>query len=112
MTMLDKLQAIYERHIYIEEQLSDPEVISDMSRYKKVNKEYKDLTEIVEAYHEYKELLGNMETANEMLKEDDEEMKEMAKMELDELKKRKEALEAEVKVLLIPKDPEDHRKTK
>jgi peptide chain release factor 1 len=109
MTMLDKLQAIYERHIYIEEQLSDPEVISDMSRYKKVNKEYKDLTEIVEAYHEYKELLGNMETANEMLKEDDEEMKEMAKMELDELKKRKEALEAEVKVLLIPKDPEDDK---
>ena len=107
--MLDKLQAIYERHIYIEEQLSDPEVMSDMSRYKKVNKEYKDLGDVVKAYHEYKEILGNMETANEMLQEDDEEMKEMANMELDELKARKEALEEEIKVLLIPKDPEDDK---
>lgn len=107
--MLDKLQAIYERYIYIEEQLSDPEVIADMSRYKKVNKEYKDLGEVVKAYHEYKDILGNMETANEMLQEDDEEMKEMAKMELEELKERKETLEEEIKILLIPKDPEDDK---
>lgn len=107
--MLDKLQAIYERYIYIEEQLSDPQVVSDMNRYKKVNKEYKDLGEMVKAYHEYKDIVGNMETANEMLKEDDDEMKEMAKMELEELKKMKAELEEKIKVMLIPRDPEDDK---
>lgn len=109
ITMLDKLQAIYERYIYIEEQLSDPQVVSDLKRYKKVNKEYKDLGEIVECYHSYKDIVGNMETANDMLEEDDDEMKEMAKMELEELKVQKEELEEKIKVLLIPKDPEDDK---
>ncbi len=107
--MLDKLQAIHERYIYVEEQLSDPEVIGDMSRYKKINKEYKDLQSVVEIYLQYKDLLGNMDTAQEMLKEDDEEMREMAQMELTELKAQREKMEAEIKILLIPKDPEDSK---
>ena len=107
--MLDKLQAIHERFIYLEEQLSDPSVISDMGRYKKINKEYKDLKKIVDAYFEYKDLLGNVETAREMLKEADAEMKEMANLELESLLPRQEELEEEIKQLLIPKDPEDSK---
>ncbi len=107
--MLDKLEAIHERYVYVEEQLSDPSVISDISRYKKVNKEYKDLQEVVEMYHAYKDLLGNIDTANDMLKEDDDEMKEMAQMELEELKTQREEMEEKIKILLIPKDPEDSK---
>ena len=105
--MIDKLEAIQDRYMYLEEQMSDPEVISDMSKYKKISKEYKDLKEVVETYKTYKTLLGNIETAKEMLEEDDEDMKEMAKMELEELNPQKEEMEEQIKVLLIPKDPED-----
>jgi len=108
-TMLDKLEAIKERHIYLEEQLANPEIVSDMKKFTKTNKEYSDLKEIVDAYHTYKTLLGNIDTANEMLKEDDKEMVEMAKMELEELNEKKLSLEERVKVLLIPKDPEDSK---
>ena len=107
--MLDKLQAIYERYIYLEEQLSDPEVTTDISKYKKVSKEYKDLKEVVEKYHSYKDLLGNIETSREMLKEEDEEMREMAKIELEDLLPQQEQFEEEIKVMLIPKDPEDSK---
>ncbi len=107
--MIDKLEAIQDRFYYLEEQMSDPEVISDMGRYKKVSKEYKDLKEIVEVYKEYRELLGNIETAEEMLKDSDPDMKEMASLELDELKPQREAFEERIKVLLIPKDPEDSK---
>ena len=107
--MLDKLEAIKERYIYLEEQLADPDVITDMSRYKKVSKEYKDLKPVVETYEAYKEILGNIETSKEMLKEDDPDMKEMAQMELDELLPQREEMEEQIKVLLIPKDPEDSK---
>lgn len=105
--MIDKLEAIYDKYKYVEEQMSDPEIISDMDRYRKVSKEYKDLKEIVEAYLAYKDVLGNIETSKEMLKEDDEDMREMAKMELSELETQREEMEEQIKVLLIPKDPED-----
>ena len=107
--MLDKLDAIQDRYFYLEEQLADPEMVTDMNKYKKVSKEYKSLKEIVEVYQNYKDVLGNIETAKEMLKEDDEEMKEMAQMELDDLNPKKAELEENLKVLLIPKDPEDER---
>lgn len=107
--MLDKLEAIHERYIYLEEQLSDPSVASDMKKFTKISKEYKGLKELVDKYLEYKDLLGNIETSQEMIKEDDPEMKEMAQMELDELEPRREEMEEEIKVLLIPKDPEDSK---
>ena len=107
--MLDKLEAIKERHIYLEEQLSDPETISDMKKFTKVNKEYKSLQEIVDIYHTYKDLLGNISTAKEMQAEDDPEMKEMAKMELETLEPKRVEMEERIKVLLIPKDPEDSK---
>ncbi|MCB0552166.1 MAG: peptide chain release factor 1, partial [Phaeodactylibacter sp.] len=105
--MLEKLQAIKERYIYLEEQMSDPELISDMSRFTKVNKEYKSLTPIVEALEAYQELLSNIRTAREMQREDDPEMREMASLELEELEPQLEEMEEHLKVLLIPKDPED-----
>ena len=107
--MLDKLEAIHERFIVLEEQLSDPELISDMSRFKKVSREYKSLEAIVKVYFDYKNLLGNINTAKEMLGESDTDMKEMAKMELDELEPKRAEMEEEIKFLLIPKDPEDSK---
>ena len=108
--MLDKLEAIHERFIYLEEQLSDPAVSSDQSKFKKVAKEYKDLKVIDEAYKVYKGLHDNIAEAKDILKnEQDEEMKEMAQEELSDLLPKKEQLEEELKVMLIPKDPEDEK---
>tara|TARA_B100000900_G_C20599194_1_gene724782 strand:+ start:3774 stop:4841 length:1068 start_codon:yes stop_codon:yes gene_type:complete len=105
--MLDKLEAIKERFDEVSQLIVDPEIISDMKQYIQLNKEYKDLTPIMEAYKAYRNLLSNIEMAKEMLK--DEEMKEMAKMELDELQPQQELMEEEIKVLLIPKDPTDSK---
>ena len=105
--MLDKLEAIVEKFNHLEEQISDPSIMSDMSRYKKVSKEYKDLKAVVEAFRSYKNVLSNIEDATEML--NDPEMAEMAEMELSELKPKKLEWEEKLKVLLIPKDPEDEK---
>lgn len=107
--IIEKLEAIADRYYYLEEQLSDPDVVSDMNKYKKYHKEYKDLSAVVAAKNQYEELIGNIETANEMASSDDAEMKEMAQEELAELIPAREALEEEIKVLLIPKDPEDSK---
>jgi len=106
--MLDKLAAIYNSWLEIGEQMNDPEVISDMKRFVKLNRDYRDLEPIVEAYKEYKNIIENIESTKEMLQsETDADFVEMAKDELSTYQKRKEELEAEIKVLLIPKDPED-----
>jgi peptide chain release factor 1 len=107
--MLEKLEAIRNRFMDLEEKLSNPDLVGDMDKYRKVNKEYKDLQEIVDVYKLYKDLLGNIETAREMLKEQDEDMREMAKSELDSLIPIRESMEERIKVLLIPKDPEDSK---
>ena len=65
--MLDKLTAIYEKYVYIEEQLGDPSVVSDMDRFTKLNKEYKSLQDIVDVYKKYKSVLENIRSAKEML---------------------------------------------
>jgi peptide chain release factor 1 len=106
--MLDKLAAIYNRWLEIGEQMNDPEVTSDMKRFVKLNRDYRDLEPIVEAYKEYKNIVENIESTKEMLQtETDADFVEMAKEELSEYEKRKEELEEEIKILLIPKDPED-----
>lgn len=107
--MLDKLEAISERFYYLEEQLSDPAVINDMTKFKKYHKEYKDLTQIIEAKKRYVGILSSIETAKEMLQEDDREMKDMAQEELEELNPALVAIEEEIKILLVPKDPEDSK---
>jgi peptide chain release factor 1 len=106
--MLDKLEAIHDRWRNLGEQLGDPELVQDLKKFKQVNKEYKDLGQIVDAYKEYKTLLGNLAEAEQMVKEEsDPEMIEMAKAEIEPLSSRREVLEEEIKQLLIPKDPED-----
>jgi len=105
--MIDKLEEIVDRYYLLEEQMADPSVIADMNRYKKIGKEYGDLKELVAVFKEFKHISGNIATAKELLQENDEEMKEMAKMELDELEPKKVELQERLKVLLIPKDPED-----
>ncbi len=107
--MLDKLEAIHSRFLDVEEKLSDPSIVSDIKEYTKLNKEYKDLKVMDDQYHRYKNLLGNIETATEMSNDDDEEMRQMAQAELVELEQQKVEAEEEIKVLLIPKDPDDDK---
>ena len=108
--MLEKLEAVYEHFKEIELLLSSPEVSSDMKRFTKLNKEYRDLEEVVQAYFEYKKLVGGMTEARDILKnEKDKEMRDMAKEELDILEERLPILEEEIRILLLPKDPEDEK---
>lgn len=107
--MLEKLEAIYARFLDIQEKLSDPEVVSDMKKFSSLNKEYKDLQHITDKYLVYKKTIENLESSEEMLQDDDVEMREMAKEEIAELSSTKDVLEEEIKVLLIPKDPEDSK---
>ncbi|RTQ47439.1 peptide chain release factor 1 [Hymenobacter gummosus] len=108
--MLDKLEAINQRFNDVGQQLLDPEVISDMKRYKALNKEYKDLNKIVVEYKAYQNILSNIEGAREVIAtEKDEDFRQMAKDELETLLPEQERLEAVIKDLLIPKDPNDSK---
>lgn len=108
--LLSRLSAIAERHVEVSKLIVDPEIITDMSRYTKLMKEYKDLEPIVKAEKEYLDILSNIESAKEVIStETDAEFKDMAKTELAELESRKEAMDEEVKMLLVPKDPEDDK---
>lgn len=108
--MLDKLAAIDDRFEEVKQQIVDPENIADQKRYAKLSKEYKDLEKMTAKIHEYREALGNLEMSNEMMRsETDPEMKEMAKEEYDMLSAQVPALEEELKLMLIPKDPEDSK---
>ncbi|RDC65760.1 peptide chain release factor 1 [Adhaeribacter pallidiroseus] len=108
--MLDKLEAIKERFEEVSELLQQPESMSDMKKYKSLNKEYKDLEKIVIEYRKYQNLLGNIDNAKQVIAtEKDEEFREMAKEELDELYPQLEELEEGIKNLLIPKDPNDSK---
>ena len=105
--MLDKLSEIHKRYLEVEKLISSPDAMSDMKSYIQLNKEYKDLEPIIVAFKDYKNVLSNIESSKEMLKDD--EMKEMAKLELDDLQPKVEVMEEEIKLLLIPKDPADSK---
>lgn len=106
--MLAKLASVNNRYEEVERLLSDPKTLSDMRLFAKLNKEYKDLKEIVGAYHAYKKVIDGIDSAKAMLKnEKDADMLAMAKAEVDELSIKKEQFEEHIKHLLIPKDPED-----
>ncbi len=105
-----KLEAIHYRFIEVGTKIVDPDIISDMDRYVKLTKEYKDLEELDNVYKEYKNLIGNLKSSRELLEiETDPEMREMAKMEIDELDQKIPLIEEEIKMMLIPKDPEDDK---
>lgn len=108
--MLDKLEQIYIRYKDLEQKLSDPSSTSDMEKFKSLNKDYRGLEPIKNAYLEYKDILSNIEVNRDIMKnEKDADLKEMAKMELDELEPRKEKLEEDIRFMLIPKDPADEK---
>ena len=109
-SLLKKLEEISIRYDQVSEQIVDPEVISDMDRYVKLNREYKELGEIVKVYKEYKDVIDNIESSKDIIaNETDKEFVDMAKMELDELLPKKEKMDEEIKVMLIPKDEEDSK---
>ncbi len=108
--MVDKLKEIEKRFLDVEGELSKPEVVNDMKKYTSLNKEYKSLGKIVSKYSELKKVVSGIDDAKLILnKEKDEEFREMAKVELDELSDKKNQIEEEIKVLLIPKDPDDEK---
>ena len=108
--ILERLEGVKQRFIEVGELLTQQEILSDMKRYIKLNKEYKDLQPIIEAYERYKLTLTNISSTRELLSvEKDEEMREMAKAELEELNARIPEMEEEIKMLIIPADPEDDK---
>ena len=108
--MFDKLEGLVDRLDTVLQELNDPDVASNQNRFRDLMKEQNDLTPIVEAYNEYKECKQAIEDSLEMLEEEsDEEMRELAKEELNDNKKRVEELEQELKILLLPKDPNDEK---
>ena len=108
--ILEKLGSIKIRFEEVSQKITDPEVIADMKVYVKLNKEYRDLEPLVHTYEDYKNVLSNITHAREILSnEKDEEMREMAKLELDELTAKIVPLEEDIKLLLLPVDPEDDK---
>ncbi|MEN1967659.1 peptide chain release factor 1 [Lentibacillus sp. N15] len=108
--MLDRLQSLEDRYDKLNELLSDPDVISDTKKLREYSKEQSDLQEVVTVYREYKDVTTQLKDARTMLEDNlDEEMTEMVKAEIAELAASKENLEEKMKVLLLPKDPNDDK---
>ena len=109
-SLLKKLEQISIRFDQVSEQIVDPEIISDMTRYVKINREYKELGEIVKVYNRYRDVIDNIESSKGIIAtETDKEFVDMAKLELDELFSEKSKIDEEVKIMLIPKDEEDSK---
>ena len=109
-SLLNKLEQISYKYDEIAKQMVDPDIISDMKRYVSLNREYKELSEIVKVYHSYKDVLNNIDNAKLIIQtEKDLEFKEMAREELEDFQKTKLDLDEKIKWLLIPKDPDDNK---
>ena len=108
--MYEKLDTVLLRYEDISRELASPEAVSDQARFRSLMKEQSDLTPLVETYREYKAVLENVEESRQILEEEsDEEMRELAREELSDGKKRLEDLENQIRILLIPKDPNDEK---
>lgn len=108
--IFDRLEGVKMRYEEVSVLITEPDILSDMKRYIKLNKEYKELQPIIQKYAEYRNILSNLQNAKDILaKEKDEEMREMAKLEIEELSSQVEPIEDEIKLLLIPSDPEDDK---
>ena len=103
---LDNLEAKYSN---LNKKLSDPEVINDTNKYQKLLKKHAKMKKIVDKYKEYKEVMNGIEEAEAVLEEEEGEMKELAEMELEELEPKREKLEEELPIMLIPDDPDDEK---
>ncbi len=108
--MLDKLEAINQRFLDIQEQMNEPSVMGDMKRFIKLSKDYKELQPIIEAFKNYKNILSNLDHAREIIhNEKDEEFRSMAKEEMNSLMAKKDKIEEEIRIMLVPADPEDSK---
>lgn len=108
--VLDRLESLEARYDKLNELLSDPEVINDSKKLREFSKEQSDLQDIITVYREFKDVITQLDDAKVMLEDDlDEEMREMTKMEISELSDQKEELEERLKILLLPKDPNDDK---
>ncbi len=108
--MIEKLEEIKHRFEEVSQLIVQPDAMADMKKYSQLNKEYKDLEKIVKVYDEYANATSNLKNAKQVLGEEkDPEFREMAKAEIDELEPQIEKFEEELKVLLIPKDPNDSK---
>lgn len=106
--MIDKLEAIHQRFKSIQEQMNDPAVMTDLKKFIRLSKDYKELQPIIEAYGKYRNILSNIDHAKDIIhNEKDEEFRTMAKEELNLLLIEKDKMEEEIRILLIPADPED-----
>lgn len=108
--LLSKLSGIKEKFEKLSEQISEPSVMADMKKYISLNREYRELEPLVEAGERYKSMMGNLNSAKDMLMvEKDDEMRDMVKEEISELEEQIPLLEEQIKLLLIPADPQDER---
>ncbi len=108
--MLEKLQTLEERYNHLERLISDPDAVKDMATWQKNSRTHSKLTEIITKFREYKACLKNIEDTLELLREKlDDEMRELAQSELNDAKADKERMEAELRILLLPKDPFDDK---
>ena len=107
--MIDKLEAIKARFEQLGIALTNPEIVNDNKKFTATSREYRSLEKIVQAYTAYRKLLDNIAFNNEVLNGDDEEMRDLAKLELPELEEQKAKAEAEIRHMLIPKDPQDEK---
>ena len=113
MSLLERLQTLADRYHQLTEQLSDPNIGSDPKRLMSLSREQSQLQEVYDKYNEYKSVMEGIEDAKFLIADEkDEEMREMAKEELRELEQQVEPLEDEIKILLIPKDPNDDLKVR
>ena len=109
-SLLEKISGLQEKYAALQEQLSNPEVISDMKKYVQLNKEYKELEPIVKAGAEYRKIMADYEAAKDIIaNEKDEELREMAKEEISDIEQKIPGMEENIKLLLIPADPQDSK---
>lgn len=111
MNIMDKLQAVENKFLELESLISDPSVLEDMNKWQRYNREHSSMQPIIEAYREYKAVCQGIEDNKEMLNEgiDDDEFRHMVEDELADFRKRKEELDQELPVMLLPKDPNDDK---
>jgi len=108
--MLDKLEAINQRFLDLEKQLAEPGVMSDMKSFVKLNKDYKELQPIIAAYKDYRSLMNGIDTARTILNEEkDPELREFAREELDTMLEKQGKMEEDIRLMLIPADPQDSK---
>jgi len=108
--MLEKLEEIHKKYLDIENLITDPDAMSDMKKYIQLNKDYKELQPIIAAYKNYRNVISSIDAAKEILdKEKDEDLRAFAKEELTELTQQRETMEEDIRLMLIPADPQDRK---